>query len=410
MLRSGLLDTYIMTMKWNRRSVRPGELAQVLQKSVVTAVADRLRERIGAIRDPDTGNFPTVVVRGQSLEDLHVVVEGDAGVLERVRETLSPEEAAMVQINERVDDPRVFLSWASEDRDIAEMLAQHFVANGIDTWWSNWEMRSGDSLRRKIEEGLSNCTHFIVLLTPTSIAKPWVNEEIDAGLVQHVEGVSRFIPVRHNLEVTKLSPLLRSRMAPEMGSDGTGLDTLVGDIFGLSRKPPIGPKPSALTGPPSDYSPAAMVIAKLIVEASDHGEDLRPQLTLEELAQRTGLSRDDAEDAVHELRHFMRSELHDRIAPSRRLFAEFDHHWKPWRPAEDALQLAADLLNDPSMPSDVVEVAQHYDWPPRRLNPAISFLEERGALSIQTYLGCAPFVTSRIKATSQTRRFVKSRS
>lgn len=390
--------------------MRPGDLEKAFRKSVAATVSEELRNRIGAIRDPATGMFPTVIVRGESLDDMHLVVEGDPGVLERVREALSTEEAAMVQINQPVDEPCVFLSWASEDRDIAEMLARHFIANGIDTWWSQWEMRSGDSLRRKIDQGLSDCTHFVVLLTPTSINKPWVNEEIDAGFVRHVEGVSRFIPVRHNLDVTRLSPLLKSRIASEICSDGTGLDTLVGDIFGLSTKPVIGTKPAALNAPLSKHSPAAMTVAKLMVEASEHAEDFHPQLTLEQLAQQTSLSREDAEDAVYELRNFLQTELHDRIAPSRKLFAEFDQHWKPWSPPDDALYLAADLINEPTLPSDVEKLAEHYGWPARRINPAISFLEERGALSLQRSLSCAPFVASLIKATPQTRRFVKGRS
>lgn len=390
--------------------MRPGDFGKALRKSVVATVSEELRRRLGAIRDPATGEFPTVIVRGESLDDMHLVVEGAPGVLERVREALSTDEAEMVQINQRVDEPCVFLSWASEDRGIAEMLARHFVANGIDTWWSEWEMRGGDSLRRKIEQGLSDCTHFIVLLTPTSITKPWVNEEIDAGFVRHIEGSSRLIPVRHNLDVTMLSPLLKSRIAPEIGSDGSGLDALVGDIFGLSRKPAIGAKPAALSAPSSKHSPAAMAVAKLMVEASEHGEDFHPQLTLEELAHQTNLSAEDAEDAARELRHFMRTELHDRIAPSRKLFAEFDQYWKPWNPSEDALQLAADLVNDPALPSDVGKLAEHYEWPARRINAAISFLEERGALNIQTFLGSAPFVASRVKATPQTRRFVRGRS
>jgi hypothetical protein len=390
--------------------MRPGELDKALHTGLVAGVAEELRERIGAIRDPATGNFPTVIVRGQSLDDMHLVVEGDPAVLERVSEALSPEEEAMVQINQRVDEPRVFLSWASEDRTVAEVVARHLMANGIDTWWSEWEMRSGDSLRRKIEKGLSSCTHFIVLLTPTSITKPWVNEEIDAGFVRHVEGASRFIPVRHELDVAELSPLLKTRIAPKIGAESAGLDALVGEIFGLSKKPVVGLKPAALNTPLSKYSPAAMAAAKLLVETSEHAEDFHPQLTLEELAQKTGLSREDAEDAVYELRHFLRTELQDRIAPSRNLFAEFDQHWKSWTPSQDALYLAADLVNDPTLPSEVAILAERYGWPARRMNPAISFLDERDALSIETSMGCAPFVVSRIKATQKTRRFVRSRS
>ena len=61
---------------------------------------------------------------------------------------------------------RVYLAHASEDHDtLAKPLAKTMMANGIEVWFDEWEIRTGDSLRRKMEEGLANCTHFVVLLT-----------------------------------------------------------------------------------------------------------------------------------------------------------------------------------------------------------------------------------------------------
>src|SRR3546814_13021956 len=82
---------------------------------------------------------------------------------------------------------RVYLAHASEDKALARPLAEGLMARGIDVWYDNWEIGFGDSLRRKMEEGLGDCTHFVVLLTATSIGKAWVNEEIDAGLMKAVE-------------------------------------------------------------------------------------------------------------------------------------------------------------------------------------------------------------------------------
>ena len=70
------------------------------------------------------------------------------------------------------------------------------MAKGIEVWFDEWEIRAGDSLRRKMEEGLANCTHFVVLLTPNSLHKPWVETEIDAGFIRAVGGESRFIGIR----------------------------------------------------------------------------------------------------------------------------------------------------------------------------------------------------------------------
>jgi hypothetical protein len=75
---------------------------------------------------------------------------------------------------------------------------------------------AGDSLRQKIDEGLSSCAVFLVLLTPQSINKPWVNQEVDAGLIRKIEERARFIPVRKDLPASALPPLLRGMLSPEL--------------------------------------------------------------------------------------------------------------------------------------------------------------------------------------------------
>jgi hypothetical protein len=93
------------------------------------------------------------------------------------------------------------------------------MAQGIDVWFDEWEIRAGDSLRRKMEEGLANCTHFVVLLTPNSLHKPWVETEIDAGFIRAVGGESRFIGIRAGVSVNDLSPFLRTLRCPEVRLD-----------------------------------------------------------------------------------------------------------------------------------------------------------------------------------------------
>src|SRR3546814_6769824 len=118
------------------------------------------------------------------------------------------------------------------------------MARGIDVWYDNWEIGFGDSLRRKMEEGLGDCTHFVVLLTATSIGKAWVNEEIDAGLMKAVEGNAKFIGLRHELPLASVSPFLRTRLTPEYQNGEAGLDELAAQILDISRKPPLGRTPS----------------------------------------------------------------------------------------------------------------------------------------------------------------------
>ena len=68
--------------------------------------------------------------------------------------------------------PKVFLSFAFEDMALAGKIAHTLQAGGVDTWWAEWCISAGDSIRQRIDDGLQGCTHFVVLLTPNSIEKP----------------------------------------------------------------------------------------------------------------------------------------------------------------------------------------------------------------------------------------------
>jgi len=88
---------------------------------------------------------------------------------------------------EQTERPVAFLCHASEDKNMVRRLANDLIAHGIDVVFDEWEIHAGDSLRQKIDAGLELCTHFIAVLSPTSIRKPWVNSEMDAGFVMRLQ-------------------------------------------------------------------------------------------------------------------------------------------------------------------------------------------------------------------------------
>ncbi len=56
----------------NGRTVNPRNVGDALMRAMMEGIAAQIREKIGAIRDPETGEFPTIVVRGDSLDNLTV--------------------------------------------------------------------------------------------------------------------------------------------------------------------------------------------------------------------------------------------------------------------------------------------------------------------------------------------------
>lgn len=394
------------------KPIRPDKIGEALMQAAVEQVAREMQERLGTIRRPDTGEFPTVVVHGESLETLSFTVEGSPELLALVRERLGTEELETMTLKPTTPagPPRAFLSYAWEDRELAERLATALQANGVDTWWAGWSIGAGDSLRQKIEEGLAGCSHFLVLLTPTSITKAWVNQEMDAGLVRKLDEETHFIAVRSGLPASALPPLLKGMLSPSIDDFEADVRQLVNDVHGVSRKPPLGPSPAASTGPSTGYSPAATAVAKVFVESSSTATFGDPQLTVADLAGQTKLSEDDVRDALHELRAYF-TVSHDRALPKDELFVTFDTHFMSWDPAADALALAADLVNEESFPGKTPDIAARYGWPPRRLNPAIAFLINRNLIMNSKAMGTQPWIVAWVqKKADTTRRFVKSRS
>lgn len=399
----------------NGKPFNPKTFEEQLMRAAMESVAAEMHEQVSSIRHPDTGEFPTLVVEGSSLSDLSLRIEGSPELLQLVNERLGTASAEENPVCEQAakTSPKVFLSWSWQDRSLAESVARRLMAMGIDTWWSEWCLNAGDSLRQKIDEGLADCTHFIVLMTPTSINKPWVKEEMDAGFTLMLsEKKVQFIGLRHGLQVSQLPPLLQGRLSPEVQGPDDELIGLINDIHGVSKKPPLGVAPVAVAkadGHPTGYSAAATAIARLFCEASKDAFWHSPQIEIGEIAAQLQLTEDDVRDALHELRKFFGGAM-DTVWPEPELFATFDRFWKPWDPADDALRIAADLVQVEGFPGITAEIAERYGWDARRINPALAYLKNRQIVLASEVLGCMPWLVYWIDKTDATRRFVRSRA
>ena len=397
-------------LSFNGKPFDSDDFDAAITGAIVKQVKEHLHEQISAIRHPDTGEFPTVQISGETVESISARIEGSAELLAIVRErlNLSDLERTTLIETEKVEAPKAFLSYAWEDRALAKRLAETLHSNGIDTWWAEWEIRAGDSLRQKIDEGLVDCTHFLVLLTPTSISKPRVNQEMDAGLVRKIESQAEFISLRSNLEPKALPPLLRGLMSPSIDDFDADMKQLIHDIHGISRKPPLGPAPQLVNAPNTGYSAAATAIAKVFADSTENARGWDPALPASEVCERTSLSQEDVMDAVYELGSLV-TENFGTIIPGADLFATFDGYFMDWDPAKDALTVASDLINDESFPREPDQIAERYGWKPRRLNPAIAYLTSRKLIASMALMAMGPWVAVHLEKIDATRRFVKSR-
>lgn len=94
----------------------------------------------------------------------------------------------------------VFISHASEDKDeVVRPLANALRSEGLRVWYDEFELKIGDSLRRKIDKGLANSKFGIVVLSKAFIKKGWTNYELDGIITKAVSGEQIILPIWHNI-------------------------------------------------------------------------------------------------------------------------------------------------------------------------------------------------------------------
>jgi hypothetical protein len=111
----------------------------------------------------------------------------------------------------------VFLCHASEDKQVvADPLVAQLQAAGIKVWYDRLELTVGDSLRKKIDEGLAHCRYGVVVLSHGFFSKHWPQAELDGLASREVNGDKVILPVWYGLtaaDVVGYSPLLAGRLA-----------------------------------------------------------------------------------------------------------------------------------------------------------------------------------------------------
>lgn len=113
----------------------------------------------------------------------------------------------------------VFVSHAWEDKeDFVDEFVSELRKQGLRVWYDTDKLKWGDSMREKIDKGLSKSRYGVVVLSPNYIAehKYWTKAELN-GLFQ-VETINgkTILPIWHNLtkkQVTEYSPIIADRKA-----------------------------------------------------------------------------------------------------------------------------------------------------------------------------------------------------
>lgn len=133
------------------------------------------------------------------------------------RELTRKISAQPLDAEERMKKYDIFISHACEDKEeFVRPLAQALQGLGVMVWFDEFELKVGDSLRRRIDEGLALSRYGVVVLSSAFFAKNWPQYELDGLVAREMTGTKVVLPIWHRVtkdEVLSYSPPLADKVA-----------------------------------------------------------------------------------------------------------------------------------------------------------------------------------------------------
>lgn len=168
---------------------------------------------------PNSGYWYLTIDLGGYSGSLRHSVQVLSGILPTARQQLPLAKEPNLFV-ENVDSNKqydVFISHSSEDKEaVVRPLANTLKEKGVNVWYDEFELKIGDSLRRKIDQGLAKSRFGIVVISKSFINKGWTNYELDGLMTKAISGQQILLPIWHNItkqEVIDYSPSLADKVA-----------------------------------------------------------------------------------------------------------------------------------------------------------------------------------------------------
>src|ERR1700674_5746096 len=91
----------------------------------------------------------------------------------------------------------VFLSHSSKDKAAVRSVAERLRADGVRVWLDEWQIRPGDNIPAKIEEGLEHSRVLVLCMSAHAFGSDWT--QLEAGTFRFRDPLNkarRFVPLR----------------------------------------------------------------------------------------------------------------------------------------------------------------------------------------------------------------------
>ncbi|MCF4981941.1 TIR domain-containing protein, partial [Pseudomonas gessardii] len=121
----------------------------------------------------------------------------------------------------------VFLSHTSADKPFVRNLKARLEAQGVrDVWLDEAEILVGDSLTKKIDEGLRKTKYICVVLSAKSVKSPWVERELEIAIHREIStGEVVVLPLLYeqcDLPLFLVGKLYADFTSPDSYDEGVG--------------------------------------------------------------------------------------------------------------------------------------------------------------------------------------------
>jgi hypothetical protein len=91
----------------------------------------------------------------------------------------------------------VFLSHSPKDKAVVRAVAERLRADGLRVAFDEWEIKPGDSIPAKIEEGLEHSRVLVLCMSANAFGSDWA--QLESGTFRFRDPLNkdrRFIPLR----------------------------------------------------------------------------------------------------------------------------------------------------------------------------------------------------------------------
>lgn len=103
----------------------------------------------------------------------------------------------------------MFISHATTDKWLARVLCEKIEARGAKTFRDDRDIDGGDDIPDTIRIAIEESREMIVLMTPLSVNRPWINWEIGAAWLR--EDHIRIIVVLCHVDVSTMPAMIQRR-------------------------------------------------------------------------------------------------------------------------------------------------------------------------------------------------------